>query len=303
MATLGESERITMTRRISGIIAPITTPFVDEAVSIDQLKGNVRKYRDTPLSGFFVLGSNGENKSLTEAEKLKILEAVLGERSDHQLIMAGTGYESTRQAIAFSKKAADLGADFVSLLTPSYFKKRLTDEAMIGYYTEVAEALSIPVLIYNAPGFTGMTISPKVIEAISRHPNIAGMKDTSPANIGRYLEVCGEDFDVLSGTIDTLFPGLALGASGGVVSLANAFPHPCCELYKRFKRGDLQGARKLFYKLFRLNHSVSGNFGVAGVKYAMEVAGYYGGPPRLPLLPLTDSDKKLIKQAISEAGL
>ena len=217
--------------------------------------------------------------------------------------MAGTGYESTRQAIAFSKKAADLGADFVSLLTPSYFKKRLTDEAMIGYYTEVAEALSIPVLIYNAPGFTGMTISPKVIEAISRHPNIAGMKDTSPANIGRYLEVCGEDFDVLSGTIDTLFPGLALGASGGVVSLANAFPHPCCELYERFKRGDLQGARKLFYKLFRLNHSVSGNFGVAGVKYAMEVAGYYGGPPRLPLLPLTDSDKKLIKQAISEAGL
>ena len=292
-----------MTRRISGIIAPITTPFVDEAVSIDQLKGNVRKYRDTPLSGFFVLGSNGENKSLTEAEKLKILEAVLGERSDHQLIMAGTGYESTRQAIAFSKKAADLGADLVSLLTPSYFKKRLTDEAMIGYYTEVAEALSIPVLIYNAPGFTGMTISPKVIEAISRHPNIAGMKDTSPANIGRYLEVCGEDFDVLSGTIDTLFPGLALGASGGVVSLANAFPHPCCELYERFKRGDLQGARKLFYKLFRLNHSVSGNFGVAGVKYAMEVAGYYGGPPRLPLLPLTDSDKKLIKQAISEAGL
>lgn len=292
-----------MTRRISGIIAPITTPFVDEAVSIDQLKGNVRKYRDTPLSGFFVLGSNGENKSLTEAEKLKILEAVLGERSDHQLIMAGTGYESTRQAIAFSKKAADLGADFVSLLTPSYFKKRLTDEAMIGYYTDVADALSIPVLIYNAPGFTGVTISPKVIETISRHPNIAGMKDTSPANIGQYLDVCGEDFDVLSGTINTLFPGLALGASGGVVSLANAFPHPCCELYERFKHGDLQGARKLFYRLFRLNHSVSGDFGVAGVKYAMEVAGYYGGPPRLPLLPLTDSDKKLIKQAISEPGL
>jgi 4-hydroxy-2-oxoglutarate aldolase len=292
-----------MTKRISGIFAPITTPFVQETVSIERLRDNLRKYRDTPLSGFFVLGSNGETKSLTQEEKLKILEAVLEERSQGQLIMAGAGHESTRETIVFSKKVAELGADFVSILTPSYFKKRLTDEAMIGYYTDVAEALSIPVLIYNAPGFTGMSLSPRVIETISRHPNIAGMKDTSPAEIGRYLEVCGENFTVLSGTINTLFSGLALGASGGVVSLADAFPHPCCELYETFNRSDLEGARELHYKLFRLNHSVSGSFGVAGVKHAMDLAGYYGGPPRLPLLPLRDEEKAVIRKAISQAGL
>jgi 4-hydroxy-2-oxoglutarate aldolase len=174
---------------------------------------------------------------------------------------------------------------------------------MIGYYMDVAEALSIPVLIYNAPGFTGMTISPKVIEKISRHPNITGMKDTSPDGLVRYLEVCGDDFDVVSGTINTLLTGLALGASGGVVSLANAFPHPCCELYERFRRDDLEGARALHHKLFRLNQSVSGSFGVAGVKYAMEVGGYYGGPPRRPLLPLKENDKKRIKEAITKEGL
>ncbi len=292
-----------MTKQISGILAPTTTPFVNEEVSIQHLRQNIQKYGKTPLAGFFTLGSNGENKSLTEDEKLKTLEAVLKEKSQHQIVMAGAGYESTRQTIAFSKKVAELGADFVSLLTPSYFKKRLTDEAMIGYYTDVAEALSIPVLIYNAPGFTGMTMSPKVIEKISLHPNIAGMKDTSPDGLVRYLEVCGDEFDVVSGTINTLLTGLALGASGGVVSLANAFPHPCCELYERFRRGDLEAARTLHHKLFRLNQSVSGSFGVAGVKYAMEVAGYYGGPPRRPLLPLNENDKKRIKEAIAKEGL
>lgn len=292
-----------MTARLSGIFAPITTPFVDEEVAIDQLKDNMRKYRNTPLAGFFALGSNGESKSLTEEEKLKVLEVVIQEKAEHQLVMAGTGYESTRQTMGFSKKAASLGADFVSILTPSYFKRGLTDEAMIGYYTDVAEAVPVPVLIYNAPGFTGMTVSPKVIEKISQHPNIQGMKDTSPADIGRYLEVCGDDFDVLSGTINTLFPGLTLGASGGVVSLANAFPQPCCELFERFKDGDMEEARKLHYRLFRLNHSVSGSFGVAGVKYAMEVAGYYGGAPRLPLLPLKDDAKASMEEAIAKAGL
>jgi len=292
-----------MANKISGIFAPINTPFQDEEVAIDHLRENMRKYKETPLNGFLVLGSNGENKSLTEDEQVRILEVVLEEKAEHQLVMAGAGYESTRQTIAASKRAAELGADFVSLLSPGYFKKSLTDNALISYYSDVAEALTIPVLAYNAPGFTGITISPKIIETISRHPNIAGMKDSSPGGIAGYLEVCGDDFDVLSGTLNTLFLGLALGASGGVISLANAFPHPCCELYKKFKSGDVEGARKLHSKLFALNKSVSGKSGVAGVKYATEVAGYYGGSPRLPLLPLKEADKKLIKDAIAEAGL
>jgi 4-hydroxy-2-oxoglutarate aldolase len=292
-----------MKQRLAGIFAPITTPFHNDAVSIEQLKKNIRIYSGTCLSGFFVLGSNGENKSLTENEKLNILEAVLEENVDHQIVMAGTGFESTSQTIAFSKKAAELGADFVSLLTPSYFKKRLTDEPIIRYYSDVADAITIPVLVYNAPGFTGMTITPEAIKTISNHPNIVGMKDTSPANIGRYLEVGADNFSVLAGTINTLFIGLALGAAGGVVSLANAFPQPCCDLYQTFIDGDIEAARKLHYTLNQLNHSVSGTFGVAGVKFAMEVAGYYGGPPRLPLLPLNDDDNKQIRNAIAQAGL
>jgi 4-hydroxy-2-oxoglutarate aldolase len=292
-----------MSKKLSGIAAPISTPFVNQEVSYDQLRSNMQQYSKTGLAGFFALGSNGESMFLTESEKLKVLEVVLQEKADHQLVMAGAGYESTRQTIAFSKQVAEMGADFVSILTPSYFKKRLTDDAMIGYYTDVADAVPVPVVAYNAPGFTGMTLTPKVVEVISRHPNVIGMKDTSKGNMSTYLSAAGNDFDILSGTISTLFESMLLGAKGGVVSLANAFPAPCCELYEACKAVDLNKARRLHYMLIKLNKSVSGSFGVAGVKYASEVAGYHGGDPRKPLLPITAEGRQSIRKAIEAAGL
>ena len=293
-----------MTKTLSGIFAPITTPFVNEKISVEQMRSNMRKYKESPLSGFFALGSNGENKSMTEDEKLTLLEVVLEEKGDHQIVMAGTGYESTRQTVAFSKQVENLGADFVSVVTPSYFRKGLTDEAMIAFYTDIADALTIPVLVYNAPGFTGMTLSPKVIGILAGHPNIAGMKDSSTGNMSSYIQASGNSpFSVLSGTISTLFTALALGATGGVVSLADAFPGPPCDLYHKFIVGDIEAARTLHYTLYTLNRSVSGSFGVAGVKYAMEVGGLYGGNPRRPLLPLNESEKQSIRDAVAGAGL
>ena len=292
-----------MSKKLSGIAAPISTPFVNQEVSYDQLRSNMQQYRQTGLAGFFALGSNGESIFLTETEKLKVLEVVLQEKADHQIVMAGAGYESTSRTISFGKKVAEMGTDFVSILTPSYFKKRLTDEAMIGYYTDVADAVSIPVVAYNAPGFTGMTLTPKVVEVISRHPNVIGMKDTSKGNMSTYLSVAGDNFDILSGTVSTLFESMLLGAKGGVVSLANAFPAPCCELYEACKAVDLDRARRLHYMLIKLSKSVSGSFGVVGVKYAAEVAGYHGGDPRRPLLPITEEGRQAIRKAIEEAGL
>jgi len=293
-----------MKAELAGVFAPITTPFVNEEVSLDHFRTNMRKYRESPLSGIFVLGSNGENKSLTESEKISLLEVVLAERGDPQLVMAGTGYESTRQTIAFSKKVAAMGVDCVSVVSPSYFKKQMTDDTLIGLYTDVAEALEIPVIIYNAPGFTGVTVSPKVIKALAPHPNIAGMKDSSTGNMSSYLQAAaGADFNVLAGTVSTMFPSMLLGATGGVVSLANAFPGPACDLYDKYRSGDLEEARKLHYRLYALNQAVSGSFGVAGVKYAMELGGFNGGNPRKPLLPLKEKDKESIRTAARTAGL
>ncbi|MEW6673066.1 MAG: dihydrodipicolinate synthase family protein [Thermodesulfobacteriota bacterium] len=293
-----------MKTKLAGIFAPITTPFVNEEVSLDQFRENIRKYKKTALAGIFVLGSNGESKSLTESEKIALLEVVLSERGGHQMVMAGTGYESTRQTIAFSKKVAGMGADCVSVVTPSYFKKHMTDDALIAMYSEVAEALTVPVIIYNAPGFTGVTVSPKVVKALAAHPNIAGMKDSSTGNMSSYLLAAqGADFNVLAGTVSTLLPSMMLGATGGVVSLANAFPASSCELYDRYLAGDAEGALKLHNTLYVLNQSVSGSFGVAGVKYAMELGGFHGGDPRKPLLPLKEKDRESIRTAARAAGM
>ena len=292
-----------MPKKISGISAPINTPFVDGEVAYDQLRSNIQQYSKTGLAGFFALGSNGESMFLTESEKLKVLEVVLQEKADHQIVMAGAGHESTRQTISFSNQVAEMGADFVSILTPSYFKKRFTDDAMIGYYTDVADAVSVPVVAYNAPGFTGMTLTPMVVEVISRHPNVIGMKDTSKGNMSTYLSAAGDGFDILAGSVSILFESMLLGAKGGVVSLANVFPDPCCELYEACKALDLDKARRLHYMLIKLNTSVSGSFGVAGVKYAAEIAGYHGGDPRKPLLPITEEGRQSIRKAVEEAGL
>ncbi len=293
-----------MKKKLAGIFAPITTPFVAEKVSLEQFKENIRKYAASPLAGLFVLGSNGENKSLTESEKIQLLEVVMAGRNENQLVMAGTGYESTRQTIDFSKKVAAMGVDCISVVTPSYFKKRMTDDAMIGFYTDVAEAVDVPVIVYNAPGFTGLTVSPNVIAKLATHPNIAGMKDSTGGNPSGYIQAAsGTDFCVLSGTISTLFMVMALGGTGGVVSLANAFPEPPCRLYDDLVAGSYDAAVKQHYTLYELNKAVSGSFGVAGVKYAMELGGFHGGDPRKPLLPITDSDKASIAKAVKSAGL
>jgi hypothetical protein len=166
---------------------------------------------------------------------------------------------------------------------------------------------------------TGITITRELIEAADKLMVISrtggGLDNVEvgaatekgiivTSNLGvNTISVAGNDFDILCGTVSTLFESMLLGAKGGVVSLANAFPAPCCELYEACKAVDLDKARRLHYMLINLNKSVSGSFGVVGVKYATEVAGYHGGDPRKPLLPITEEGRRSIRKAIEEAGL
>jgi len=289
---------------LTGVYAPIGTPFSNEEVAYDQLISNMEKYATSQLSGYLAIGSNGECVSLSEQEKSKVLEIIVENKAPQQKVLAGANAESTKLTVDQCKKVADLGADYASILTPSYFKKKLNDEAMTRYYIDVADGSPIPVVGYNAPGFTSMTISTTTLKAIASHENIIGVKDTSPGMIGSYLRAThGLDFDVFSGTANTLFPAMMMGATGAIVSLANAYPDVCAALYERCLADDLAGARELHLVLGRLNSAVSGSYGVAGVKYASEVAGFYGGDPRLPLLPLKDSDKASIKKAIESIDL
>jgi 4-hydroxy-2-oxoglutarate aldolase len=279
-----------LAEKLSGVFAPICTPFADdETVDFAALRFNLEHYAHTELRGYLALGSNGENKSLSEEEKLAVLDTIVKYKGQQQVVMAGATYEAQRDTERFFKQAADRGADFGLLLSPSYFKKLMTEDVLYRYFTTVADVSPIPLLIYNAPGFCGINLSPGLVRRLSVHPNIVGMKDSAPNGIEAYLESTSDNFLVLAGSINFLFPAMMAGAVGGTVSLANSFPHIAVELFQYGVARDEERGRAMQERASRINRAISGRYGVSGVKAAMNLAGLKGGIPRRPLLPLNEA--------------
>ena len=288
-----------------GVFAPITTPFDNYgAVAYDKLTENMKFYAKSGLKGYLALGSNGENKSLTNTEKEKVLETIINNKGTDQVVMAGCIFESTKETIEFAKIAQGLGADFITLLPPSYFKKQMTDPVLLRYFSDVADSLTTPCLVYNAPQFCGgTTLSVNLVKDLAKHPNIVGVKDSSTGNIESFLLAVRDTFNVMPGSANFFVNGLIMGAPGGVISLANVFPAITCELYELTVSKKYDEAFKLNERVLQLNKTVSGSGGVAAVKYAMDLAGLAGGNPRLPLLPLGDDAKQKIKDYLNKEGL
>jgi 4-hydroxy-2-oxoglutarate aldolase len=294
-----------MEKKLMGVFAPITTPFDENGeVAYDKLKKNMEFYAKSPLKGYLALGSNGENKSLTNNEKEKVLETIIKNKGAGQVVMAGCIFESTKETIEFAKIAENLGADFITLLPPSYFKKEMSDPVLIKYFTDVASQLTTPCLVYNAPQFCGgTTLSVNLIKEVAKHPNIVGVKDSSTGNIESFLLAVRDTFNVMPGSANFFMNGLIMGAPGGVVSLANVFPDIVCKLYELTIDKQYDEAFKLNERVIQLNKTVSGTGGVAAVKYGMDLAGLNGGLPRLPLLPLGDDVKKKIEDYLKKEQL
>jgi len=290
--------------KLSGVFAPVVTPFHADELALDDLRFNLQKLNETDLTGYLALGSNGEFRSLTDQEQIQVLE-VFAEEKGNKVVLVGTGCESTRQTIEKSKMASEMGFDYVSIITPNYFAKHMDGATLQRYYTKVADSIDIPVLLYNVPGFaSGVVIPPQTVVALSKHPNIAGMKDSSPTGPAKFLSCLdpAEDFNVLAGSANFLYSSLHLGAPGGILSLANALPEPCFNLYHLFTQAKYDKAKELSFRLARLNQAVSSSWGVAGVKAAMDITGFKGGLARHPFKCLSDEAKEQIKQAIINEG-
>lgn len=290
--------------KLSGVFAPVVTPFVNQQIKLDHLRYNLQKLAKTQITGYLALGSNGEFKSLSESEQLSVLQVFAEEKGD-KTIMVGTARESTFHTIRFSKRVAEFGFDYVSILTPHYFANRMDQATLTKYYLEIAENSPLPVLLYNAPKFAnGVSLAPETVLELALHPNILGIKDSSSGGPSQYLvKMSGdEDFFVLAGSINTFYPTLHLGAVGGIVSLANVLPNACFELYDFFVKGNFRQGESLHFKLSKLNKSISGSFGVSGVKAAMNKRGYKGDEPRHPLLLLTKSEINSVKDALEMEG-
>ena len=296
-------EKAVHRERLSGVFAPLTTPFDEQGnILLEKMASNIQKLNGSRLRGYLVLGTNGEFRSLSTSEQMEVLKAVVKTASPDKTIMAGTGAESTKVSIDLCHQAADIGAHYGSLITPFFFAKKMSDHALINHFVQVAEKSPIPVLLYNNPGVTGITISTTVVKEVSSHPKIVGMKDSSPGNLSAYILSANPGFCLLAGSANFFFTALLMGAVGGVLSLANAFPEPCCKLYEIGVGGKLEEGRELQFYLMKVNQLVSGKFGVAGVKAAMDFGGFYGGPTRAPLAPLTADEKKKLREELMAVG-
>ncbi|HEY1470195.1 MAG TPA: dihydrodipicolinate synthase family protein [Candidatus Acidoferrum sp.] len=288
---------------INGIFPALATPFAtDGTVSLSGVRQNIARYNQTAVAGYVVLGSTGESVMLSREEADSILVAAREAGVSEKLLIAGTGAESTAETIAKTKRAAALGYPVALVKTPYYYKPAYRAETYIQHYRAVADASPIPILLYSVPIFTGITLETPEIVELSQHPNIVGIKDSSGI-IQRVAEVVGsaaKNFHVLTGGAAVVYPAVCVGARGAILALADALPEKCAELYHLSQSGQHDRAKALQLQLAQASKRILSEGSIAGLKYAMDLRGYQGGLPRLPLLPLKEDKKQAIAALISE---
>lgn len=294
----------TVKEKLSGVFAPMCTPFdAGDEVDYKALGQNVEKMNASGLTGYFSLGTNGEYKSLTDAEKVKVFETVVKHSTSNMVIMAGTGGESTKKTIEMTKTVAGMGAELVSLLMPHFFAKQMTDDVLASYILDVAEVSPVPVVLYNNPSVAaGVALRLPLMQRVATHPNVVGIKDSSKDAYKENSAAASDSFFVMAGSAGFFLELLKSGGTGGVLSLANVIPHACAELYRLFAEGKTEEAESLNTRLVTLNKQVSGSYGVAGVKAAMDIAGFVGGNPRKPLFGVSEADRESLKKILEESG-
>lgn len=282
----------------------MVTPFDRRGeVDLGAFRENLARYVGIGMGGILVTGSTGEAPYLTERERLSLVEVARDVVNPPELVIVGTGLESTRETLRLSREVVKRGADALLVVTPNYYKSRMDAPALLAHYRAIADGVERPVLIYSIPQFTGIHIDPATIAALSRHPNIRGLKESSGdlSFVKRVLRRVRPGFRVLVGSVQILLNGLRGGAVGGVLGQADYAPDLCVGLYEAFVHRRLAAARDLQRRVMPLAQKINGPYGVAGVKTAMDLVGYHGGAPRPPLVPLDAGARRKVAAALKES--
>lgn len=292
--------------RLRGILIPFVTPF-DEEMKVDArgVGANLKMWNETGVRGYVALGSTGERVHLSERECLAVLETARAHVPDSLSLIVGAGQQSTRLTIDEVRRWTDAGADGVLVITPGYYRAQMTQGALIDYYRAVADASSVPVLLYNIPQLTSITLAPETVARLAEHENIIGIKDSSGdmVALGEVLRLVPEDFAVLTGHGSTLFAALCAGARGAILAIGCVAPRACVEAYRAFEAVDYERARTLQRKIAFLVRNVMGPFGISGIKAAMDALSYQGGYVRAPLSLPDEAARLKIATLLKESEL
>jgi 4-hydroxy-2-oxoglutarate aldolase len=290
--------------KLQGIFPPIATPF-DHAgeIYVAKLRHNIEKWNLTGLAGYVVMGSTGESVMLTTEEKTLVWEEVAKHAAPEKLLIAGTGMESVRETVCLTNRAAEMGYKAAMVRTPHYYKSLLNrGDAQALYYRSVADRSRIPLIIYNWPQTTGVDIPADTVAALSEHSNIIAIKESS-GNLEKVMQMVREvkhGFQVLVGSAPTLWPSLLMGACGAILAYANAAPYSVIAIWEAYRTREEKAGLDWQSRIGRASALVTTKYGIPGLKHAMDLNGYYGGPPRLPLSVPTPEAKREIEEAFRD---
>lgn len=287
--------------KLQGIFAALTTSFDHEGKLYKaKVLHNVEKLNRIALGGYAVCGSTGETPFLNFDERMQLLEWVRGAADENKTLIAGVGAESVLETIRIANRAADLGYQAALTLMPFYYRSHMhRPETQALFFRAVADGSKIPVLLYNIPQVTGYDLPVDTIAALAEHPNIAGMKDSSGnlEKLEQTVKAVKPGFQVLSGSSMNFGTGLRKGAVGAILAIANAIPYACVTVWEAFRTREHEAAEDWQARILPASKIIATKYGIPGLKYAMDLNGYYGGPPRLPFVPPCAEAKTEIERA------
>jgi 4-hydroxy-2-oxoglutarate aldolase len=271
---------------LTGLLLPVTTPFkADEDIDLQGLTTNIQQWNGSGVTGYVALGSTGERAHLDEREYLEVIETVRRATPETLTFIGGAGQQSTRGTIREVERAASAGADAVLVITPNFYRSAITQAALVDYYTAVADAAKIPILLYSMPDLTGIAIEPETAAQLCQHANIAGLKDSSNdiERFTRTVRMVDTNFAIMIGNGTVFAEALRAGARGGILAVGCCAPQICLDIFRAFQTSDNDRAAELQERLTPLARAVTRTYGIGGLKTAMEMAGYAGGQVRGPL--------------------
>ena len=291
-----------MHEKVKGIIAAmVTSRNEDETLNEAEIRRQVNRQIAAGADAVFCLGTNGEFYIQSEEEKLRVISIVVDEVAGRVPVYAGTGCPGTKATIELSLKAKALGVDVLSIISP-YFAA-ISQKEIYEHYKAIAEAVDLPIVMYNMPARTGNNISPETCAELAKIENIAGIKDSSGnwENLKGYIEATrGMNFSVLSGNDSLILPALKEGGHGGITAVANIYPHVMVSIYQKFLAGDIAGAEEAQNSIANIRACFKFGNPNTVTKKATNLTGNPVGPCRAPFNYLSDEAVEVIKKTLAE---
>lgn len=287
----------------TGAGVALCTPFTQDGVNFDAFGKLIDFQIDGGTDALIVNGTTGEPSTMSEEEKRAALSFALERTAGRIPVIAGTGGNDTKKVIAASIEAQKMGADALLIVTPYYNKA--TQKGLIAHYTAVADAVDIPIIVYNVPGRTGLNMLPETLAALAEHPNIAGMKEASGnlAQVSEMARLCGDKCDLYSGEDGLVVPLLSVGGKGVISVVSNIAPRIMHDMVEKFLSGDIASARELQFKVNPLAAALFCEVNPIPAKTALRLIGIDAGPLRLPLTEMSDANLARLKREMQAFGL